>query len=240
MKLDNLDLYDFFIEKGITHLHHANSVATSSTFIENGGLLSRGDVAKNNLVQTLQDSDYEDQKFDVWNDIFLDTADLHGYFPRQNLYGPVLFKFNIDFIPQQNLDIWITKENPMFWQDNMPSADKYFQNVTELKTHWDEIPRQKKMITIRKPGFPILFPYLEKIIIDDPQIKIYGDIHVFNTMVNAFDALTTGNTDLRSKFEIRQCRNCYCHSNYLKQVPTVQAARLFLPKYHEYFPDKNT
>ncbi len=50
------------------------------------------------LFQTPQLSDEIDKVVDVWNDVFFDSQDLHGYFPRQNLYGPVSFKFSIDLI----------------------------------------------------------------------------------------------------------------------------------------------
>ena len=98
MKLNNLELHKFFQEKGITHLYHANTVTTSISFIQAGGLLSRGDVEKNDLLQTAQESDGVDKTFDVWNDIFLDTADLHKLFSRQNRYGPVLFVFDVNLL----------------------------------------------------------------------------------------------------------------------------------------------
>ena len=98
MKLDNLELHNLYKQKDIHFLYHANSVATAITFIKQGGLLSRGAVESKGLYQTPQSSDAIDQVFNVWNDIFLDTIDLHGYFPRQNLYGPISFQFPIDFL----------------------------------------------------------------------------------------------------------------------------------------------
>ncbi|HCM1327573.1 hypothetical protein HJ010_24285 [Vibrio parahaemolyticus] len=237
MKLNNIELYNFFLEKGILNLHHANTVATSISFILSGGLLSRGDIERSTLTQTSQASDGEDKEFDVWDDVFLDTADLHGYFPRQNLYGPVLFKFNIGFLLEDNVDVWITKDNPMFWNASQSNVERYFQSVDELRTTWDQYDRQKKMITIRKPRRPVLFSSLEEIIVDDPRIQIYGDIHVFTEMRNALFAATEGFHGLRDKFRVRECGYCYCHDNYLRQIPTEQAARLFLPKEHAHFPD---
>ncbi|TOB51551.1 hypothetical protein, partial [Vibrio parahaemolyticus] len=168
MRLDNRELYELLSEKEVTHFHHANTVATSITFIENNGLLSRGDVANNGLYQTPQASDEEDIKFDVWGDVFIDTVDLHGLFPRQNLYGPVLFKFGLDFLLNEDLHVWVTKNNPMFWSDNLSQEDKYFQSVGELRQRWNEFDTQRKMVTIRKPQRPVLFQYLEEIIIDNP------------------------------------------------------------------------
>ena len=42
------------IHKGVTELFHVNSVITSLTFINNGGLLSRETVEEYNLPQTDQ------------------------------------------------------------------------------------------------------------------------------------------------------------------------------------------
>ncbi|WP_446917456.1 hypothetical protein, partial [Klebsiella pneumoniae] len=98
MKIDNIQLHSFLRSQDITYFHHANTVATAISFIRNGGLVSRSDIERLGAFQTMQESDPEDKQYDVWGDVFLDTVDLHGYFPRQNLYGPVLFKFNIDFL----------------------------------------------------------------------------------------------------------------------------------------------
>ncbi|MUK47531.1 hypothetical protein GNP79_18495 [Aliivibrio fischeri] len=237
MKLNNLELHQFFQEKEILHLHHANTVATSVSFILSGGLLSRGDIEHSTLTQTIQESDEEDKEFDVWHDVFLDTADLHGYFPRQNLYGPVLFKFDINFLLQDDVDVWITKNNPMYWTAALSNEERYFQSVDELRSSWDQYERQKKMITIRKPGRPVLFSALEEIVIDDPRIQIHGDTHMFNEMKTALFSSTEGFQGLRDKFIIRECGYCYCRDNYLHQVSTEQSARLFLPKEHIHFPD---
>lgn len=237
MKLNNQELHALFIEKGITHLHHANTVATSITFIENDGLLSRGDVEAHNLCQTYQASDEEDKLFDVWHDVFVDTADLHEWFGRQNLYGPILFKFNIDFLLKDDLEVWVTKNNPMYWNADLSSSDKYFQSVQELRDSWNSIERQKKMVTIRKPGRPILFENLEKVLVDDPKVKIYDNCTLSTEMSKALGKATENCLALRPLFEYRSCSSCYCHSNYLNQVVPEQLARLFLPKGHDKYPD---
>lgn len=238
MKLDNIELYQFLKGKEILYLYHANTVATSVSFILSGGLLSRGNIDRSRLTQTIQASDDEDKEFDVWDDVFLDTADLHGYFPRQNLYGPVLFKFKICFLLNDDVDIWITKNNPMYWDSTLSDEDKYFQSVEELIEKWDSYDRQKKMITIRKASVPVLFSVLDEIRLDDPEIIIHGDTNVFIEMKNALFSATEGFHALRTKFKVRKCSHCYCKNNYLNQVTPEQSARLFLPKEHLHFPDK--
>lgn len=233
LKIDNIALHLFFTEKEITHLHHANTLATSVTFIQNGGLLSRGYVEKNGLYQTFQSSDSDDKLFDVWDDIFLDTADLHAYFKRQNKYGPILFKFNIDFLLNESLDIWITKDNPIYWQSIISVNDRYFQTIDEVRLKWDEIENQKKMITIRKPYKPVLFDYLEEIVVDNPKVNYKEEIACSTEMITALDVVTQNNQQLRNKAKQRECSSCYCYQNYSNEVTDDELAKLFLPRrYH--------
>lgn len=235
MKLDNQELYELLVQKGVTHFHHANSLATAITFIEEGGLLSRGDVEKEDLIQTNQSSDDDDKDFDVWDDVFIDVVDLHGYFPRQNLYGPVLFKFNIDFLLDDDLDIWVTKNNPIYWNNKLKHSDKYFKSVKELRKSWEDYPTQQKMFTIRKPDRPVLFENLEEIILDNPKVIIHDDISLRKEAMRALKKATRRDKSLWDIITLRECRHCFCHNNYLNQVPVEDLERLFLPAWHEYF-----
>ncbi|MBL4764407.1 MAG: hypothetical protein JKX67_03875 [Colwellia sp.] len=236
MKIDNLKLHQFFTEKNITHFYHANSLATASSFIEANGLLSRGCVEERGLFQTTQSSDEIDKKHDVWSDIFVDSVDLHGHFPRQNLYGPVLFKFSIDILLKDEIDIWITKNNPIYWNEDTTNEEKYFQGIDDLIQCWDNFDRQRKMITIRKPGKPVLFESLEEIMLDNPKVNIYGKVNPFFEAKETLSQLTDNKSQLRGLMMQRECNWCFCHDNYLKQVSTEQIARLFLPQGHNDFP----
>jgi hypothetical protein len=232
MKLDNISLHQLFLEKDITILHHANTLATSITFLESNGLISRGGVEQHGLYQTEQGSDDSDKIFDVWNDIFIDTIDLHGYFPRQNVYGPISFKISIDFLLAENFDIWVTKNNPQYWNAAMTMEQKYFSSVDELRDTWNNYERQRKMITIKNVNEPILFDYLKQVLVDDPRVEIQG-YHLFNEAVAALKHTLGDNTSLKNKFLIRpNCSvACYCRDNYLNQVNTNTLKRLFLPKH---------
>ncbi|CRL59012.1 hypothetical protein [Proteus penneri] len=232
MKLNNSVLHEILNQKGILHFYHANTVATSITFIEQGGLLARGDVERENLIQTIQVSDDDDKLFDVWDDVFIDIVDLHGFFPRQNLYGPILFKFNIDLLLDDNLNIYVTKNNPIYWNLQLSEEEKYFQDADELEKNWDNYPLQQKMFTIRKPGNPVLFDYLEEIIVDDPQVIIYENINLYQEALNALKKTTEHIPELQKKIKTRVCSNCYCQSNYFKQIPHSDLRRLFLPFQH--------
>ena len=227
MNLNNTKLHQLFKEKGIHFLFHANTVSTSKTFIEQGGLMSRGAIEENGLIQTDQSSDAIDKLFGVWHDIFLDTVDLHGYFPRQNLYGPVAFKISTDFILAHDYNIWVTKDNPINWNQDQPDSEKYFETVQELRENWDKYQRQRKMITIRHQNIPILFDFVELVIIDDPRVT-NGKTVYFNECVRLLKESLMVNPPLMNRFQKRQCKDCFCTSNYMNQVSQKDLNRLFL------------
>jgi hypothetical protein len=228
MRLNNGELHQLFTEKGIIFLNHANTVATSITYVRQGGLLSRGAVQTNGLNQSPQSSDELDKIFNVWNDVFLDTVDLHGYFPRQNYYGPVLFKLSVDLVTNPDFEIWVTKDNPINWTASMTDAEKYFISVEELRNTWDNYQRQKKMVTIRNNSIPILFNYIYEVLVDDPRVKV-GEVVMFNEAVKGLKEALTINEPLKNKFKIRECNSCFCTANYLQQVAPQDLSRLFLP-----------
>jgi hypothetical protein len=236
MKLNNVQLYDFLLERHFSHLHHANSVATSLTFIQNGGLLSREYLEKKALFQTRQLSDEDDKANGVWNDIFFDSRDLHGHFPRQNLYGPVLFKFNLKLLCQEDLQICITKNNPMFWNKDMSDDEKYFVDMQDIKDNWDKYQLQRKMITIKDQKAPISFENLEQIILDDPKVIIYGDTELYSESFKALNNELANHPRLQQLLITRECESrCFCRSNYLNQYSTLQLAKFFLPNAHPRF-----
>ena len=55
------------------------------------------------------------QDLEIFNDIFLDTKDLHKHFSRQNHYGPVLFRFELELLLDEEIEVWVTKNNPIYW-----------------------------------------------------------------------------------------------------------------------------
>ncbi|MBE5321859.1 hypothetical protein IM793_22075 [Pedobacter sp. MR2016-19] len=231
MRLNNEELYNFFVEKEILALYHANTVGTAATYFSSGGILSRGYVEAKGLFQTPQSSDDIDKVLDVWNDIFIDTTDLHSYFNRENHYGPVLFELDRELIKDESFEIWITKNNPIYWKKETPLEQRYFQDIDELKDKWDGIQRQRKMITIRNANGPILFNYVRRIIVDDPKVSItdgYDKIHVFNQMFHRIKATIPDDHQLKGKFIMRTCGSCWCTDNYLNQRSSSEIKRLFL------------
>ncbi len=232
MKLNNRELYDLLRDKGVSNFYHSNTVATAMTYIEQGGLLSRKCVETDDLYQTPQTSDKVDKQFDVFDDVFLDTTDLHKHFSRQNHYGPVLFQFSLEILLNDKFEFWVTKDNPINWDEGFSSTDKYFKDVKELSKEWGNYEIQKKMFTIKKSSGPILFDYLECIILDNPKILINGDVSLKKESRKALGEILKVNSNLEAKLVWRACGYCYCSENYLKQIPTVVMAQKFLPQYH--------
>ncbi|WP_018391830.1 hypothetical protein [Bacillus sp. 37MA] len=230
MKLNPLDLLDYLKSKDINFLYHANTVATAATFIEQQGLLSRGAVEDFGLYQTPQSSDAIDQKYNVWYDIFLDSVDLHKRFNRQNHYGPVLFKFDVDLLSSSSLpELWVTKDNPIRWHDGQTDVDRYFQNFDEFKETYTK-GAYREMITLRftKDAFPFE-PYLKEIILDDPSVRI-SDLVIGS---EARKILTSAIKNCPFIIDnvtrtLRKCDNCFCHDNYLNQVGVSRLKESFL------------
>jgi len=95
------DIYEILKRIGVTHLHHANSVITSCTYLEQGGIVSRGFAEDNGLQQSPQPTDELDKKYGIWHTIFVPHVDIHdrqGQTKAPNSYGPVLFVLDLDVL----------------------------------------------------------------------------------------------------------------------------------------------
>lgn len=200
-----------FKEKNILNLYHANTMETACTFLENGGLLSRGAVEDRGLHQSSQKSDKKDKEVDVFYDIFFDSVDIHQRRKNLNHYGPVLFVYSIDLIDAlpENI-IKITKDNPMYWDKNMLENQKYFLSKYELSNNFFK-GRFAQQITLRHQTEPLKFDYLEQIIIDDPslQYKTYLDsaYNHLKSLINKYN--------LSCSLNIRKCPvDCRCQNTY--------------------------
>ena len=89
MRLNSIELANFFQEKGVQHYYHANTLKTSLSFIHAGGLLSRGDVERMELQQTPQRSDRKDREVDVWDDQY-HVGDFARLDSELSIHVPVL------------------------------------------------------------------------------------------------------------------------------------------------------
>ena len=234
MKLDSKEIYKVLKKHDILFLYHANTVSTSCTYIEEGGLLSRGAVESKGLYQTDQSSDEDDKELDVWNDIFLDTADLHEWFKRDNHYGPVLFKFSIELLLNEDLpELWITENNPIYWDKDSKLEERYILSEEEFDRIISTVPhaeRQKKMFTLRETEDVLMFDdNLVEIIVDNPEISI-DEMHIFKASIKKIKKSIekSGQDWLKEKFIVRECGKCYCQNNYLNERSVDEIKKRFL------------
>ena len=213
------DIYRVLQSIGATHLHHANSVMTSCTFLEQGGLLSRGFVEDHHLQQTAQYTDQDDRKYAIWHLVFVDHVDIHergGRSRGPNKYGPVLFVLDLDILLHlpAGTDIAITKKNPSNWRDNEANGERWFENLDELakNIHFGDFD---KMLMIHIPSNRLNFPnHQANMILDNPQRKLSsGEDAYAHAAHRLMTAAAHGN--IQASIEQRQCKaGCICIPTY--------------------------
>lgn len=225
------ELYRVLQRIGATHLHHANSIITSSTFLEQGGLLSRSFVQRNKLAQTEQPmSDDIDKKYKIWDSIFLDHVDIHergGKKKGPNHYGPALFIFELDVLLHlpRGTEIGVTKLNPIHW-GRLDYSDRWFQSPEEVASvvrygNFDN------MLVIQIPTGKLLFRDKQvNILLDDPQQRLNSGSDAYTHAkgrLKAAGAIGGVSTMVRK----RTCQSgCICQKAYAK-YPSDQLEDFF-------------
>jgi hypothetical protein len=174
MDLDSSQVYDVLVKKDVKLLFHANTIGTSKTFLENGGLLSRQYAEAKQLFQTPQKSDSKDKELGIYNDVFLDGVNVSLSVLNYNFYGPVLFGFELELLRAGILGtVRVTKMNPVHWTKSMTPDACYFNSVEEL----EKLYRKRNvghhiMLTTLNGFFPFQDKYLRGIQVDLPGGKV--------------------------------------------------------------------
>lgn len=106
--------------------YHANSVSTSIGFIKNKKIFSRDFGENSGFKQSEQSSDDLDRNFDIYNDIFFDNSDIAQRFTSS--YGPITFVLKATAILEPDIEVRVTKKNPVYWKDSA----EYFEGLEEL------------------------------------------------------------------------------------------------------------
>ena len=228
--MQGTDVYSVLEGIGATFLYHANSVTTSSTFLEEGGLVSRGFVEGRGLKQTPQSSDPIDKKYDIWHRIFLDHVDIHGRAGRRkgpNQYGPVLFVLDLDVLLglPTDTEVCVTKENPIHWHGK-PDNERWFQSAEELAADicYGDFG---KIVVIQTPSGKLDFPNAgARIILDDPQRRVSSGEDAYTSAENRLKETAAAGRGAAS-IERRECYNdCMCVKKYAS-YPTQRIDRYF-------------
>ena len=106
--------------------YHANSVSTSSEFIKHKKIFSRDFGENSGFKQSEQSSDEVDRDFDIYNDIFFDNSDIAQKIT--SAYGPITFVLKATAILDSDIEVRITKKNPVYWKEKA----EYFEGLAEL------------------------------------------------------------------------------------------------------------
>lgn len=194
----------------VNNLYHANTVVTALTFLNNGGLMSREYVEKNGYPQTIQESDELDKEWDIYNDVFFDSVDIHERIKNVNFYGAVTFEYSLDLLDSlSGYDVLVTKNNPVHWEKGSSLESRYFLDIEELKSGFTK-GSFIQHITVKNAEI-IPFDYLERIIIENPG---EGKEDYLNTALAEIMNVINKN-NLRIIPEVRECKNnCKCADTY--------------------------
>jgi hypothetical protein len=213
------DVHKVLKSINVTHLHHANTVTTSATFLENGGLLSRRYVEKHKLRQTPQSSDQIDKEFDIWDRVFVDHVDIHhraGRVKGPNQYGPVLFVIELDAILELPAEssILVTKSNPTHWQEGEKDGDHWFATPDELAANISKGDFDKMLVIQTKNG-KVDFPSgAVEISLDDPKRKLLSGVDAFEHAEKRL-RLAAKEGGVKASIQPHVCRDdCVCIAKY--------------------------
>lgn len=229
MELASGKVYEALREKGVSEIHHANSVITSCQFLRRRSLLSRGTIERQKLYQTAQSSDAADRGFGLWFDVFTDSVDIHARAGAINVYGPVLFVLDAAMIARAYTGkIWVTKLNPIKWTGKK-NAERWFQSIDDLKQNF-VVGRFDQMIVFRHSGGELPFgTFLKRILLDDPKLEnAKMGIDYFSMAYGALKlSMTEGRLDV--PIQKRECRaNCTCVNQYARN--SNRSSAMFVPK----------
>lgn len=230
MELSCTEVLKVLREKGVDALHHANTVQTACLFLRSGQLLSRGTAEARGLRQTPQNSDAIDRRFGIWFDVFLDAVDIHGRAGSRNLYGPVVFRFDLDLLSGDQLSsVWVTKKNPTRWIEGEATGDRYFASIEEFGRDYRKGDFNSMFMLRNCGGSLALKPHLQGILVDD-FTSADPDLDGYSRVVGALRASAWHGDVGGIAVTRRQCaQGCACSKEYgaMQDAAAAEFTRLF-------------
>lgn len=223
------EVYEVLMARGGDKLYHANSVKTSLSLLQLGGLASRGEVKDRGLPQTSQISDLKDREYGIWYDSFLDTHDIHSVLKRRNFYGPVLFVMAAELLLRlpPEATVLVTRCNPTKWAE-LPDDQRYFLTRRELADGL-QVGYFDHMITIRNPGGIVPFAgTVERIVLDEPRLDAPAVGQEYLTARGAISVAAT-QAGIEVEVERRTCVRCRCSADYQDPDKPKRVGYFFTP-----------
>lgn len=218
------EVYEVLAAKGVQHLHHANSVMTSSSFFQLGGLASRALVEQQGLPQSNQITDDIDRAYGIFSDVFVDTVDIHRRRGDRNKYGPVLFVLDVRVLLALPIgsQVLVTRLNPSKWpKQTQTDAQRYFLTQAEL-AQGIGVGNFDHMLVLRCPGGLLPLPgYLQQIVLDEPRLAYPQTGPEFGAASAAFTAAVQA-AGLQAGVQRRQCEpGCDCVQSYAENTTRI-------------------
>ncbi|QNN42934.1 hypothetical protein [Pedobacter roseus] len=216
--LDPCEVYRVLREKGADSLHHANTALTSYTFIKEKKLLSRKYVVDHGLQQTSQYTDKSDDKFGIFDDIFMDAVDIHLQAGNRNQYGPILFKFPLELLNTYPLVfVRVTRQNPSDWSVGQTVEKRYYMSIHDFE----------KGYALGNFSSMLIFPYingeldlmgnLKELVIDSPKLQWgVSEMALEQEFLDAIKVKKSIGEPSKTKLRLRKCneKTCGCTKAY--------------------------
>jgi hypothetical protein len=228
MDLNANEVLKILKKRSVDALHHANTVRTACTFLQQGRLLARGVVDDLGLTQTPQQSDAVDKKYNLWYDVFLDGIDIHDRARQRCFYGPVLFVLDLTLLTQdRSPSVWITKKNPQNWSDGQVTSERYFSSIEELQRDYRKGKFDYSLL-LKTGGTLRLKPYLKRVFVANPHYTASG-VQFYSQAVGALKASARFGGINALTIQPRECvKSCKCKSQY-KEMSTKALSHFFAP-----------
>ncbi len=221
-------IYEILKNKGVSSIYHANSVMASCSMLRNRSLLSPGSADKHGLFHSAQTSAQLGRNFGIWDDVFTHATDIHRLTAAPNSRGPVLFELDVELIRNTSTGrAWVTKSDPAGWELNTPHERRWFATANDLDHYFSGDNAGHMAVFRHCAGKLPLLSHLRRIILDDPQQRVAGEVDCFSM---AYGALRLAMSDggIQVPIERRACEtDCGCHNLYREDGDRTE--RMFSP-----------
>lgn len=225
------ELHQFLTSRGVEHLYFSCTVRNACSMLNFGEIMSFGQLLFKKLPMSEMDNVAKYKNACMWNKISLYLHKLHGYFPRQNWFGPVCFKISTDFLLEMDgKDLRVSKYNLLNRKRKYKMKDACYSSIDEFSEAFDSLFDEKKIhkniILVRdKKSHIYLRKYLKEITLDNLDERHLLLKKAENALADALKNSELNDVPLK----VTKCEKfCFCQINY-NEMTTDEIEKLFLP-----------